>query len=71
MTSTVAYAANTRMTRIIKEIASRQGVTEAEAVRRAILFMQYLSKRAAAGDTITVRDLNTGESIELNLSTTP
>ncbi|MFZ3016481.1 MAG: hypothetical protein WA041_02150 [Candidatus Microsaccharimonas sp.] len=58
-----------QMKRILNGLARRRRITRAETIRRAVLLMKYLSDRQAAGDVIMVRDLNTGESIQLLMET--
>lgn len=63
-----AYHANGPMARIIKRLARKHRVPHGEVVRRSVLLMKYLSDRSAVGDTIIVRDLKTGESVELKMA---
>ncbi len=56
------------MARTIKKMARKQKVTPEGVVRRSVLLMKLLSDRTAAGDTITVHDLKTGESVDLKMS---
>jgi hypothetical protein len=50
---------------MIDGIAKKRAVSRAEALRRSILLLAYLSKKQADGAEITIKDTKTGKTYHL------